>query len=347
MSHVDELTSRERVNGALRHEDIDRIPIFGNVSAAGPQLIGRKHNKEYFLDSEAMAAGALAAWETFGDDLIQVGSGCLAESLGADLVWPDNDHPTYNRAVITSHADADRLRVPDPAQDRLLQASLQAIRSVRKKVGDQVLIRGIFVSIFNAAADLLGTEKLLISIYRDPELVHKVVRVVTDTAIKYGELAIEAGADLMGIGGAVSGPACMSPKTYAEVALPYLTEQTKAYQKAGAIVSNHPCGEEYPIIDIVGRSGPDIIHFTELFDLAIAQKIFVGRIAVSGGIDPSRVLFLGTPKEVDEHIKGIIESLPYKTGVILQPGCGLSPNFPHENLRAMVHATRKYGSYVN
>ncbi|MGD0152817.1 MAG: uroporphyrinogen decarboxylase family protein [Thermacetogeniaceae bacterium] len=346
MSHTDELTSKERVFRAIRHEEIDRIPIFGNLNAAAPQLIGRKLNLEYFTDGEALAAGALAAWEQIGGDIIAVGSPSLSNALGADLIWPDNDWPTFNKPVITSHADADRLQALAPDQDKFLQASLQAIRIVKQKVGDRVPISSGGGCIFNAVADLIGTERLLLSTRRDPELVHKVARVVTETAITHGKLAVEAGADLLGIGGAVSGPACMSPKTYVEIALPYLTEQTRAYHEAGAFVSHHPCGEEYPYVDILDRTGTDILHFTELFDLAIAQKIFVGRIAVSGGIDPSNILFLGTPEEVEEHIKRVIESLPYQTGAILQPGCGLSPNFPLENLKAMIEAARKYGSYA-
>ncbi|MGD0152822.1 MAG: uroporphyrinogen decarboxylase family protein [Thermacetogeniaceae bacterium] len=106
-----------------------------------------------------------------------------------------------------------------------------------------------------------------------------------------------------------------------------------------------PAMESIRFFRILLRPGADLLVFSELVDLAVAQKVFVGRIAVGGTVDPSQVLFLGTPQEVDEHVREIIERLPFKTGAILAPGCGLSPNYPVENLKAFLDAARRHGTY--
>jgi uroporphyrinogen-III decarboxylase len=104
----------------------------------------------------------------------------------------------------------------------------------------------------------------------------------------------------------------------------------------------HPCGGEYPIIDQVGQTGADVLYFSELVDLDVAQKIFFRRFAVAGGVDTVNTLYLGDVKTVDRELQKTIGKFKHKTGVILQPGCGLSPNIPVENLQSMVKAARKY-----
>ena len=343
---ADEMTSKERVLAALKWEEIDRIPVFSGKSSVASKLLNVKFNKEFLTDGETIARAELAAWDAIKDDSVGVYANlALLEALGADSVWPDNDYPMFRKPVIASHEDADRLEVPDPKTNKYMLEIQKAVRILKKKAGDEVIVSATLHGIFNLSARLLGTETLLTSLSRDPVLVHKVFEKILEAQIKYGEALAEAGVDLLHIGDATSSPACISPKTYEKFALPYHTKVLQAFKRAGAIASYHPCGGEYPIIDQIGRTGADLLHFSELVDLTVAQKIFVGRIAVGGTVDPSKVLFLGTPQGVEEHVKGIIERLPFKTGTILAPGCGISPNFPVDNIKALVDAARKHGKY--
>ncbi len=346
MAH--EMNSRERVLAAIRWREVDTIPVFSKIRGAIARVNGRKINQSFYLDGEAIAAAGLKTWETLQDDIIHLGGGNVVpfEALGADTIWPDNDYPMFKQPSIVSHEDVDRLEIPDPLQDPYMVELLRAIRIVKAKVGQEVAISSGFHGVFNIAGRLLGTDQLMLLLGRDPELVHQLCRKITDTLIQYGELLVEAGAEILEIGDATSSPACISPKTYEKMALPYLTETFQGFKKAGAYAIYHPCGGEYPIIDLLSRTGANVLDFSELVDLDVAQKIFVRRIAVCGTVDPSKVLFLGTPAEVEQHVKTIIEKLPFKTGAIIAPGCGLSLNIPLENVCAMVIAARKYGNYV-
>jgi uroporphyrinogen decarboxylase len=337
------MTSKERVLAALKWEKVDRLPVFAGVACA-PKILGRKMNREFLLDGEAQAESQWQAWRYFGDDLLYLyNDGAMIEAFGADSIWPDDDYPMIKNILIKTHADADALPVPDPHKDPFMKETLKAIRILKERADDKVLVGGFVNGIFNLTGRLMGTEALMKNLVRDPELVHKVCGKILQTQVRYAEAQAEAGADHVLMPDATSSPSCLSHEDYVKWALPYLTKAVKGYQAAGLIVTYHPCGGEYPIIDKVAETGADILNFSELVDLAVAQKIFVGRRAVAGTVNPSEVLFLGTPEETEQHVKEIIARLRFKTGAILTPGCGLSANIPYENVKAMVDAVKKFG----
>lgn len=338
------MTSKERVTAAISWQKVDRFPVFAGAGGLGAQLIGRQYNRDFVADGAAMGEAALAAWSTFQDDFVQVyATPALLEAFGASLIWPQNDYPQFKEPVIATPTDVDRLELPDPRRDKYMLAVQEAIRIAKKQAGDQILVATIFYGVFNVAARLLGSDKLLISTIRDPDLVHRLCRKIVEGEIRYAEALAEAGAGLIGIGDAMSSPACISPQIYRSLALPYLTEVVQGIRCTGAYAMYHPCGGEYPIIDQVGDTGADLLYFSELVDLGVAQQIFVKRAAVVGGVDPAGVLFQQTPQEIEEHVRQLIAGLRLKTGAIIAPGCSLSPNMPLESIKAMVATVKKYG----
>jgi [methyl-Co(III) methanol-specific corrinoid protein]:coenzyme M methyltransferase len=236
----------------------------------------------------------------------------------------------------------EKLDLPRVLNNEFIQALLDTTRSVKRQIGENVTLEVNSYGVFNFAARLLGIERLMSATIREKKLVHRLCDKIAGLQVALAAPFVEAGADLLSIGDGMSSPSCISPKIYGELALPYLTKTIQGFKMTGALTLYHPCGGEYPIIDQVGHTGADILYFSELVDLDVAQKIFVRRHAVAGGVDPANTLFLGDVHTVDVRLKETIGKLKHKTGVIIQPGCGLSPNIPIENLQAMVSATRKY-----
>lgn len=342
---MSQLTSKQRVLNTIKWKPVDRLPTF--AGGHFPQLTGRKYGRDYLHDADAIAATVLKQAEIFEADADRVpSSGALEVLANTKLYWPENDYPMFLEPVITSRADVDRLVVPSEeelARDPRVAAGLEAIRIVRKKLGPDALIMGFVNGVYNYAGELTGTAALMRFLAQDPELVWKLGEAITQTSINHLRLQVKAGADYIGMPDATSSPACISPKQYAEHALPHHIKLISAIRETGAISQYHPCGGEYPIIDQLPRTGADILHFTELVDLSVAQKIFVQRHAVAGGMDVvTGPLFLGTPDEVDAYTKKLIESLRFKTGAIIMPSCGLSPNVPVENIQAYIKAVKKY-----
>ncbi|PAW79955.1 MAG: hypothetical protein B9S32_01105 [Verrucomicrobia bacterium Tous-C9LFEB] len=339
------LTHKQRVHNAIKWKPVDRLPVF--TGGTFPKLIGRNYNRDYLHDADAIAQTALKQWEVFEADAVGVGSGGSLEVLAnAKQVWPENDYPMFLEPVIKSREDVDNLHVPteeELAKDERVAAGLKAIQIVRKALGPDVPLTGMATGAFNSAGKLTGTSELMRWLAQDPELVWQLNLAITQTTINHVKLQVKAGIDIIHMPDATSSPACISPKQFTKHALPHHKAVIQAIHDAGAIAKFHPCGGEYPIIDQLAETKADILHFTELVDLGVAQKIFVQRHAVAGGVDiVTGPLFLGGPDEVDAYIKTLIEGLKFKTGTLIMPSCGLSPNIPIENIVAYVKAVKKY-----
>jgi MtaA/CmuA family methyltransferase len=341
------MISKERVMAAVKWKQVDLIPVFANKSPMGPKVIGRKLDRSYFLDDEAMTSSEMAMLYLVDDDVVCLNlAPALQDVLGARLLWPDDDHPQFGAPTISSLEDAEklveRLELSQVLENEFVKALLATTRSVKMVIGESVALEVNCYGVFNLAARLMGLEKLMWATLRQKPLVHRLRDLIAETQVALARPFRDAGADILSIGDGMSSPVCISPKIYGEMALPHLTKTIEGSGRTGSVTLRHPCGGEYPIIDQVGRTGADILYFSELAVLDVAQKIFVRRHAVAGGVDPVHSLFLGDEKSIDADLKATIGRLKHKTGVIIQPGCGLSPNIPVKSLAAMVRATRRH-----
>jgi MtaA/CmuA family methyltransferase len=339
------MTSKERVYAAVHFKKNDYIPVFANKSPMGPALIGTKLNRGFFLSAELMIKSELALFEAVDDDVICLNlAPAIQDVLGASLLWPENDHCQFKEATVFTLEDIDALdtSLEKALANEFIQALVETTRGIKKAIGESVTLEVNSYGVFNYAARLFGMERLMSATVRNKTLVHRLCDKIADLQTALAAPFVEAGADLLSIGDGMSSPSCISPKIYGELALPYLKKTIEGFKKNGAMTLYHPCGGEYPIIDQVGQTGADVLYFSELVNLDVAQKIFFRRFAVAGGVDPANTLYLGDTKTVDRDLQNTINKLKHKTGVIIQPGCGLSPNIKIENLQAMVRAARKY-----
>ena len=337
------MTSKERIKKALKFKKVDYIPVFTNKRAMGPALIGRKVDRELYRDAEALAKSALAIWEEVQDDAYLLGGTSSVQlGLGCKLKWPGNDHPCFGEATVTTREDAEKLEVPDPHKNEFMSAMIEAVSIVKKQGNPDVPIRISWHGVFNNLSRLLGVERMMNWLITDMDSVHILCKKIVETQIAYGKALKEAGLDILEIGDAMSGPGVVSPKITFEVGNKYHHDEVAALKEAGLITMFHQCGGEYPIIDHIRDVDADVFWFSELVDISVAQKIFYKRYAVSGGMDPTNILYLETPEGVDAEVKRIFSGLKHRSGVILQPGCGLSSNIPVKNLKAMTEAARRY-----
>jgi uroporphyrinogen decarboxylase len=76
-------------------------------------------------------------------------------------------------------------------------------------------------------------------------------------------------------------------------------------------------------------------------DLA-ESRAAVPAMSLGGNVDPVKSLLMGDKAEVEKDARHCLR----KAGTdrfILMPGCGIPPNAPAENLKAMVKAAKDFG----
>ena len=81
----------------------------------------------------------------------------------------------------------------------------------------------------------------------------------------------------------------------------------------------------------------------EKTDMFKAKEVLGGHACIQGGV-PSSLLEVGSPSEVDEYCKKLIEVCGKGGGFILGAGSSIDCARP-ENIKAMIDAAEKYGRY--
>jgi hypothetical protein len=86
-----------------------------------------------------------------------------------------------------------------------------------------------------------------------------------------------------------------------------------------------------------------VVWWFDQTDMLKAKKILGGKFCIQGNV-PSSLIVTGTPAEVKERCRKLIEDCGKGGGYILAAGC-VADNPKLENLRAMVAAVKEYGVY--
>ena len=98
------------------------------------------------------------------------------------------------------------------------------------------------------------------------------------------------------------------------------------------------------IVDIRGVVDPIQVRAADM-DPARIKGEYGSRICLHGSIDTQYVLPRGSPQEVAENVKQMIDILGYGGGFILAPCHVLQTDVPSENVCAMYETGYKYGAY--
>lgn len=90
--------------------------------------------------------------------------------------------------------------------------------------------------------------------------------------------------------------------------------------------------------------GKCIVELDGETDIFRAKEILRDHVCLSGDVPPS-LLTVGSPAEVDEYCKKLIQTVGKGYGFILSNGCTMPPNAKHENVKALFESVEKYAQY--
>jgi len=140
----------------------------------------------------------------------------------------------------------------------------------------------------------------------------------------------------------------MSPRMYREVFKPrqkIIFDYIKKH--SGLKIFLHSCGAIADILPDLIEVGVDIINPVQTsakgMDPARLKREFGRDIAFWGaGCDTQRILPLGTPEEIRDHVRRRIETLAPGGGYVFTQVHNIMPHVPARNIAAMVEAVREY-----
>jgi uroporphyrinogen decarboxylase len=218
---------------------------------------------------------------------------------------------------------------------------MKKIRRIKDYLGDDGIL-GTWVAggPFNNASMLIDHTELYMLFLTDREFYDKLMQFTTDRTLDYTKAFIEAGADVMLVGGNVPG-GFLGAKTYEQYVLPYEKKYIDFIQEQGCPAVYHNCGQIMSLVASYKKLGARVVEPFSPFplgdaDLGKAVDIVRGDYVVIGGVDQVNVLQKGTKEKVRQVTMETIEAGKKNGPFIIQSADFLEYNTPVENVEEFV-----------
>jgi len=199
---------------------------------------------------------------------------------------------------------------------------------------------------FDTLGDTLrGTQGIMMDMYRQPDKLLEAMDVIADIIINTAISAANAAQGLI-----VSFPlhkgadGFMSDKQFQKFYWPSLRKVIWALINEGLIPSLFAEGSYTTRLELVNEfpKGAVMWRFDQT-DMAKAKKVLGDKCCIAGNV-PASLISTGTPSEIKEYCRRLIETCAPGGGYILSSGSSVT-KAPPENLRAMMEAAKEYGVY--
>jgi uroporphyrinogen decarboxylase len=342
----DEMTPRERMEAFSEGKQIDRIPCSPFLGEACAPLFGHSI-KKYNHSIETIIDVAVGSFEKFTPDSIGIGPGLqgIPEAMGSKLEFPENSTPYLSKPILSDYKDISKLSPIDPYKDGRISYFLEALKVTNERIGHQVFVGSSMGGPFTTAAFLRGTEDFLKDICRDPEMVHRLLQVSTQSVLNY----IDAICDL-GLSPSIAEPigSCtlISTKTFREFAKPYLKIcMDRIIERRGSGSTLHICGRTKKIWADMVDIGIGSLSLDNIEDLGELKEQFGNKVCLIGNVDPVETIMRGTIEEIHKAGKVCIsKAYDSPKGFILSSGCDIPIGTHPDKIKALMDSARIYGA---
>jgi uroporphyrinogen decarboxylase len=272
--------------------------------------------------------------------------------FGGEIHWPVDRYasgPSVSKRPVASIEDLENLTLPDPKTAGCVPYSMEFAK-LQEKNGSQIAF--LCGSPFTHAANLCGTETFLKWIIRNPDAVHKAMRLMTDHILSVAQYFIDTfgeGRVLARSAAPTESNALISPKQFDQFAAPYIQElHTKVLEMGAERIYAHICGEHNANLERWAQipfGDPGMLSFGHEVAIETAAKVFPGHI-ICGNLDP-KIIAQGTPQQVYENAVRIVEEgKKYAPGrFVLMSGCEIPATTPGYNIFMMQKAVENTGWY--
>ena len=200
---------------------------------------------------------------------------------------------------------------------------------------------------FDLIADnLRGTQGVAVDMYRRPDVLLEAIEVTTDIHIKRLIESVNA----------VNGFQCsfplhkgddvfMSRKQFEKFYWPGLKKVIDALIAEGIMVHLFAEGSYNQRLDYLGDFPKGWVSLLfDKTDMAAAKKAVGDKCCISGNV-PASLMVTGTPQEVKDNCRHLIETCAPGGGYILAGGCSATETKNPDNFRVFMEAAVEYGTY--
>jgi uroporphyrinogen decarboxylase len=226
----------------------------------------------------------------------------------------------------------------------------EKIRRIKEYLGNDGIL-GTWVSggPFNNASMIIDHTQLYMLFMAEPEFFDKLMRFTINRMLDYTTAFIEAGADVMLVGGNVPG-GFLGADVYEQYILPYEKEYIDFIQRKGCPAVYHNCGEIMNLVGSYKKLGAQVVEPFSPYPLGDANlgkaiDIVRGDYVVIGGVDQVNVIQKGTREQVRRATLETLEAGKKNGPFIIQSADFLEYGTPVENVEEFVNTAMQNAAY--
>ena len=270
----------------------------------------------------------------------------IPDAMGLGLFFEPGEGPRFHNPVRTEK-DINKLSVIDPYKD--LSYVVEAVTNIRRELNGRVPLIGFSGSPWTLATYMVegkSSRDFLISktmMFNQPDLMHQLLNVLTDSVIVYLNAQIKAGAQAIQIFDTWGG--MLSFHAYKEFSLQYMKKIVH-----GLIKENE--GRKVPVIlftkgggqwlDEIVTSGCDAVSLDWTTNIGVARKSVGDKVCLQGNMDPA--ILRSNPKRIKEEVESILMQFGGGAGHVFNLGHGITPDIKPENVRVFIDAVHELSS---
>ena len=299
--------------------DFDAIPAISDYT-----LCGRKYKPKYISEDK------------FVDEWGRI----IEPRADTKTTW-------WVGGVVKTVEDMEEYVPPDPEEEGRAEAIEKIVKTLK---GEDAVIIGRGHSGWHMAFQVRGgIDKLLIDMFRRPNLTKKFMDKIGEACFGMVKLMIEGGVEVVFITDDYAGSygPFMNMEQFRKFELPNLRRIVDFAKKRGVPVLKHSDGNLYPIIEDMIDTGIKGLHPLEpgAMDLADVKERYGDKICLLGNVDCRYVLPFGSEEDVRKDVRRCIDAAAEGGGYILASSNSIHANCKVENVYTMVDEARKYGRY--
>lgn len=345
------MTSRERIEAALRHQEVDRTPVFEYVllSPLADEFLGRPYGGDPIHWPGLLAElGWEQAVHRVAADRLD-----LATLLGHDMLYVVPNRPLPQTGVDTPPLTAPpddpvaRVQERNERQERDGVEPREEIFFIYTCLQEEMARRDLDLPILAPAyahgvwtdVDLMQTMLLA------PEVAHRHFALATRRALALVEHYVALSIEQVGVGGDMAGNRpLISPTAYRTFIVPEVCKVSRRLHEAGCWAVNASDGDLWPVLDDF-LFGCEVDGYLEIdqhagMDLSRLKAICGDRITFYGNLDPGNTLSFASVEEVKKHTRKCLEAGMGRGGHILCASNAITASVPMQNYLAVIAAYR-------
>ncbi len=213
------------------------------------------------------------------------------------------------------------------------KCDVEAVNRRAAEFGERGLIRG-HITYFDVygqpgcwqdAVELVGTERLIMETYDDPEWVHELIAILQARKKTFIQSLAGARYDVLELGGGAASSTVISPKLFDKFVAPYDAELIDLAHQAGQRIVYHTCGGMMPLLERIADMRPDAMETFTPPDmggdmrLTEAKQRIGHRVCFIGGFDQGHYFTKCTPEQTRAEVRRCFEEAGPRGGYILSP----------------------------